>query len=154
MSLDGDAYLPDDYVRHPEQKMNLYRRISDLEDADAVEEMRDELRDRFGPVPEPVERLLASVELKVLGATLQAEWIRVSDGRARLNFRPDAVPRMKLLRDAFHDRQLDVDVRRTQPLSLVLEQAGVEPVLPTLLDALSVLAETEEAGARAAAGGG
>jgi transcription-repair coupling factor (superfamily II helicase) len=153
VSLDGEAFLPDDYILDGEQKMNLYRRISRLETREEVEEMRDELRDRFGPPPEPVRRLLSSVELKVLGTSLRAEWIRVSDGRARLNFRADAVPRMKLLRDAFHDRQLDVDVRRTQPLSLVLEQAGVEPVLPTLLDALSVLAETEEAGARAAAGG-
>jgi transcription-repair coupling factor (superfamily II helicase) len=152
VSLDGDAFLPDDYIGQTEQKMNLYRRISRLESVEAVDEMRDELRDRFGPVPEPAERLLASVELKLLGAALGTEWIRVSDGTARINFREDALPRMKLLRDAFHDRQLDVEVRRTQPLSLVLEQAGVEPVLPTLTDALSVLARTEDAGAATVAG--
>ena len=151
VSLRGEAFLPDDYILDGEQKMNLYRRISRLEEPAEVEEMRDELRDRFGPVPEPADRLLASVELKTLGRAIDAEWIRVSDGSARINFRPDAVPRMKLLRDAFHDRQLEVDVRRAQPLSLVLEQAGVEPVLPTLRDALAVLARTEQAGAGAGA---
>ncbi len=154
VSLRGEAFLPDDYILDGEQKMDLYRRISRMDDPAEVEEMRDELRDRFGPVPEPAERLLASVELKVLGQAIDADWIRVSDESARINFRPDAVPRMKLLRDAFHDRQLDVEVRRAQPLSLVLEQAGVEPVLPTLRDALAVLARTEKVGAGAAAGAG
>jgi transcription-repair coupling factor (superfamily II helicase) len=150
VSLDGEAYLPDDYVTDAEQKMSLYRRISRLETAEGVEDLREELRDRFGPVPDAGDRLLDSVELKILGESIQAEWIRVSDDTARINFRSGAMPRMKLLRDAFHDRQLEVEVRRAQPLSLVLKQAGVEPVLPTLVDALSVLARTEEAGATAA----
>jgi len=75
--------------------------------------------------------------------------IHVSEESARINFREDALPRMALLRDAFHDRQIDVDVRRTRPLSLVLKQGGVRPVLAKLVEALSVLATTEEAGAAA-----
>jgi len=151
VSVAGEVYLPDDYILDSEQKMNLYRRISRIGSRPAVEELEDELRDRFGPVPEPARRLLASVELRVLGQVLEAEWIRVADGTARINFRSGAVPRMALLRDAFLDRQLSVEVRRTQPLSLVLENAGVEPILPTLVDALAVLARTEGAGAEPAA---
>jgi transcription-repair coupling factor (superfamily II helicase) len=142
----GEAYLPDDYILNAEQKMHLYRRISRIGSREEVAELRDELRDRFGPLPDPADRLLASAELRALGQTLEAEWIRVSDRSARINFRAEAVPRMALLRDAFLDRQLAVEVRRTQPLSLVLENAGVEPILPTLVDALAVLARTEEAG--------
>ncbi len=153
VSVSGEAYLPDDYILDSEQKMHLYRRISRVERREEVREMRDELRDRFGPLPHAADRLLASVELRALGQALEAEWIRVSDRTARINFRPEAVPRMALLRDAFLDRQLAVEVRRTQPLSLVLDNAGVEPILPTLVDALAVLARTEETGARPAPAG-
>jgi len=151
VSVAGEVYLPEDYILDSEQKMNLYRRISRIGSRREVEELEDELRDRFGPVPEPARRLLASVELRVLGQVLDAEWIRVSDGTARINFRSGAVPRMALLRDAFLDRQLSIEVRRAQPLSLVLENAGVEPILPTLVDSLAVLARTEGAGAEPAA---
>jgi len=149
VSVEGEAFLPDEYILDTEQKMHLYRRISRLASREAVQELRDELRDRFGPVPDAAARLLATVELRVLGQTLDADWIRVGEKAARINFRPEAVPRMALLRDAFLDRQLAVEVRRTQPLSLVLDNAGVEPILATLIDALSVLARTEEAGAPA-----
>jgi len=56
-----------------------------------------------------------------------------------MNFRADSVPRLALLRDAFTDRQIAVEVRRTQPLSLWLARAGVEPLLPTLIGALELL---------------
>ena len=52
---------------------------------------------------------------------------------------PQATPRLRRLSDAFADRQITVDVRRTHPLSLVLSQAGVEPLLPTLVEALERL---------------
>ncbi|MFW6010734.1 MAG: transcription-repair coupling factor, partial [Gemmatimonadota bacterium] len=152
VSISGEAYLPDDYILDDEQKMHLYRRISRLEEPGEVEDLRDELRDRFGPPAQPAEKLLAAMELKLLGTPLGVEWIRIGEGSARVNFRKEAVPRLALLRNAFHDRQVDVEVRRAQPLSLVLEQAGVEPLLPTLVGALEVLARTEDAGSRATVG--
>jgi len=153
VTVAGDAYLPDDYVLDTEQKMDLYRRISRLDDREEARELGEELRDRFGPLPGPAERLLASLRLKLLGTAIGARSIHVSEESARINFREDALPRMALLRDAFHDRQIDVDVRRTRPLSLVLKQAGVGPLLPTVGDALAVLARTEEVGTPAAAKG-
>jgi hypothetical protein len=56
-----------------------------------------------------------------------------------MNFASDAVPRLAPLRDALADRQIAVEVRRTQPLSLKLSRAGVEPLLPTLVAALEIL---------------
>ena len=139
VSVEGDAFLPDDYILDSEVKLHLYRRISRVEEAPEVDDLRDELRDRFGPLPGPARRLLEKVRLERLGGRLDLDYIRVSEDRARLNFREDALPPMKRLRNAFHDRQIDVDVRRTQPLSLVLERAGPEPLLPTLIDALELL---------------
>ncbi|TFG66527.1 MAG: transcription-repair coupling factor [Gemmatimonadales bacterium] len=139
VSIDGDAYLPDDYVAGEEQKMNLYRRLSKIDAADELNDLEDELRDRFGPLPDPVQRLLSAAKLKLLGGEIQVEWMRITDRSARLNFAPHATPRLRSLSDAFADRQITVDVRRTQPLSLALSQAGVEPLLPTLLEALERL---------------
>lgn len=140
VSVQGEAFLPDDYIAGSEQKMHLYRRLSRATTGEEIEALREELKDRFGEPPPPAERLLLSVWLKRLGGLLAIQRIRVTDRDARIHFRPDAVPRLARLRNAFEDRQIVVEVRRAQPLSLVLERAGVEPLGPTLVDVLRLLA--------------
>ncbi|MCK5482183.1 MAG: hypothetical protein KAJ13_00720, partial [Gemmatimonadetes bacterium] len=139
VNVEGEAYLPDDYISGSDEKMHLYRMISRLNDTATLDAVEEELRDRFGPIPPAASRLLASVRLRLLGTRLGVEWLRLSDSDARMNFRADSVPRLALLRDAFTDRQIAVEVRRTQPLSLWLARAGVEPLLPTLVAALELL---------------
>src|SRR5690606_19218969 len=70
VSLEGAAYLPDSYVAGPAQKLHLYRRLSRMEHPEQVAALRAELRDRFGPPPDEVERLLAGATLRLLGARL------------------------------------------------------------------------------------
>ncbi|MEJ2371965.1 MAG: DEAD/DEAH box helicase, partial [Gemmatimonadales bacterium] len=66
IAVEGEAYLPDDYILDAEQKMHLYRRISRIEERADVDELESELRDRFGPLPEAALRLLGSIRLKLL----------------------------------------------------------------------------------------
>ncbi len=153
VSVEGESYLPDEYVSGAEQKMHLYRRLSRLTEVEAVRDMRDELVDRFGPLPRAAARLLDAAELRILGSSVGAEWIRVSEREARISFAADAAPQLSLLKNAFADRQVDVEVRRLQPLSLVLRRAGTEPLLPTLVGALGLLAGATGERIRVAAGG-
>jgi len=54
-----DAYIPTDYVPYEQAKIEIHRRVaSSLEVAD-VERLREDLQDRFGPPPEPLENLLS-----------------------------------------------------------------------------------------------
>src|SRR5690606_33044963 len=140
ISIEGAAFLPDAYVPDPAQKLHLYRRLSRLERLAEVEALRAELRDRFGPPPPEVERLLAGAALRLLGAELGVERMLVGGDEARINFRSGVVPRMAALQSAFHDRQLEAEVRRAMPLSLVLRRYGAESLLGTLTGALEILA--------------
>ncbi|MEJ2339306.1 MAG: transcription-repair coupling factor [Gemmatimonadales bacterium] len=145
IAVEGEAYLPDDYILDAEQKMHLYRRISRIEERADVDELESELRDRFGPLPEAALRLLGSIRLKLLAHALGVEWIRVGESTARVVFAESSVPRLAILRDAFSDRQLHVEVRRPQPLSLVLNKGGAEPLMETLTEALALLAMSDAA---------
>ncbi len=59
LDVNVDAYVPADYIAYEQAKIDVHRRIaSALEIAD-VERLREELEDRFGPVPEPLANLLA-----------------------------------------------------------------------------------------------
>ena len=139
VSLEGAAYLPDSYVADPAQKLHLYRRLSRMERPEEVAALRAELRDRFGPPPDEVERLLAGATLRLLGARLGVERIHVRGREARVNFRADAVPRLVALKTVFSDQQLELEVRRAVPLSLVLRRHDTRPLVETLARALEAL---------------
>ena len=82
------AYLPDEYVMDRRQKIDLYRRLTRLERFDQVDEIRGELRDRFGKLPSPAKRLMSLAELKLEAAVWQITSISIQDKYLVLKF-PD-----------------------------------------------------------------
>jgi transcription-repair coupling factor (superfamily II helicase) len=139
VSLAGSAYIPEGYVSDPGQKLHLYRRLSKLEERAEVERLREELEDRYGPLPEEVERLLDAHLLRLLGRELGIERVFVRGGEGRITFRAAANPRLAALEGPFRDRQVEVGVRRLAPLSLSLVRIGPEPLTRTLIRALDEL---------------
>jgi transcription-repair coupling factor (superfamily II helicase) len=139
VSVDLPNYLPDDFVPTHEAKLDVYRRLSRIEDPHELEVLRVELRDRFGPLPAPAETMLAIAQLRILGGTLGIEGILVRGDEARVNFRDTAAPRMKGLSAAFHEVQFQAEVRRANPLSLKLTRLGGAPMLDGLVRALRSL---------------
>ena len=139
VSLDVPAYLPDEYIGSQVAKLDIYRRLTALRSAADIESLQAEVRDRFGPVPAPALALFQSALLRILGAALGVDGVLVRGSDARVNFRADAVPRLKGLSAAFHGVQFQVDVRRTQPLALKLTRLGGAEMLDGLVRALRAL---------------
>jgi transcription-repair coupling factor (superfamily II helicase) len=137
--FDQPAHLPDDYVSDHASKLDVYRRLARAERPGEIPAVREELRDRFGPLPPEAERLLLVTELRALGARAGLETILVRGDEARLTFRRDARPRMAGLTAALDAVQFAADVRRTVPLSLRLRRLGGEMIGPGLVRALTVV---------------
>lgn len=66
MDLNVDAYIPDSYIPNEYQKLDIYKRIAAVETEDEMEDMVEELIDRFGDIPKKVETLLNVARLKAL----------------------------------------------------------------------------------------
>lgn len=77
VDLPIEAYLPEDYVPDLRQKIDLYRRIARMEQFDDLQEMKEELLDRFGPLPIEVQRMLQIAELRFDAAIWQISEIRL-----------------------------------------------------------------------------
>jgi transcription-repair coupling factor (superfamily II helicase) len=138
--LDLPAHLPDAYVADHGAKLDVYRRLARVERPGEIPAVREELRDRFGPLPPEAERLLLVTELRALGARAGLETILVRGDEARLTFRRDARPRMAGLTAALDAVQFEADVRRSIPLSLRLRRLGGEAMGPGLARALTAVA--------------
>jgi transcription-repair coupling factor (superfamily II helicase) len=72
LDVQVDAYVPADYVPFEAAKIDIHRRVAGAREAGELRALRDELRDRFGPLPDPVTNLLelqrARIELGRMGA--------------------------------------------------------------------------------------
>ena len=65
VDLPVDAHLPDDYVPDEAQKLELYRRLARTRSTGDVAAFRQEVTDRYGPMPAPVLRLVEVAELRL-----------------------------------------------------------------------------------------
>ena len=58
VDLNVNAYLPEDYVKNQNQRIDVYRKISLLENDEDMQDVYDEIMDRYGAPPDPVLNLL------------------------------------------------------------------------------------------------
>jgi transcription-repair coupling factor (superfamily II helicase) len=65
IKLPLSAYIPDSYIGDETSKLLTYKRLSKIKTAEELADMREELKDRYGPVPIPLSNLLDIIGLKI-----------------------------------------------------------------------------------------
>jgi len=81
LDIDVDAYLPADYIPFEAAKIDVHRRIAGARAPGELRALRDELRDRFGPVPESVANLFALQRARIELGAAGARTAEVRGGR-------------------------------------------------------------------------
>jgi transcription-repair coupling factor (superfamily II helicase) len=76
-----DAFIPAAYVDSEALKIDLHRRLALTESEDELRELRADVEDRYGPVPEPVENLFAIQEAKLKLAQAGADYLVFRGGK-------------------------------------------------------------------------
>ena len=66
IDINIDAYIPDSYIKNEYQKLDVYKRIAAIETEEEMDDMTEELIDRFGDIPRKVQQLLHIAALKGL----------------------------------------------------------------------------------------
>jgi transcription-repair coupling factor (superfamily II helicase) len=130
---------PTTYIADAAQKLHLYRRLSRLEQAADVRALHAEIRDRYGPPPPEVVPPAHGRAAALLGTALGVD--RISSRATPPGHVPrGASPRMTDLQKAFRDHQVEVEVRRPVPLSIVFRRAGAAAIDDVLASGLETLA--------------
>ncbi len=131
------AYLPGSYVPPGRQKIEVYRRISSILTLQQLDELHNELRDRFGPVPDVTERLLELKRLQVYAQFWQIDEIRLEERFAVFGYRNES--KVKALAD-----QVGSDLRIVDGKSaylLLQERDKTDDALIQLLQDILVVEE-------------
>ncbi len=82
------AYLPDDYIEAPGQRLVLYKRLASSAGPEEIAEIRREIEDRYGPAPSEAENLLEVIEIKGMLKRIRAESLRFDGERIIISFHP------------------------------------------------------------------
>src|SRR5699024_5819342 len=86
VELGATALLPDDYIPDVHMRLVLYKRISAARDGNELRNLKIELIDRFGLLPEATENLFAATELKLVAEPLGISKIEAGVDVGRLHF--------------------------------------------------------------------
>jgi transcription-repair coupling factor (superfamily II helicase) len=87
INIGTPVLIPESYIADLENRMTLYRRLSQVEDKTELDGLAAEMIDRFGPLPEEVDYLLKIVEIKGLCRLSGVEKVEVGPKGAVVGFR-------------------------------------------------------------------
>ncbi len=86
VDINIDAYLPEDYITNHNQRIDIYKKIAAVESEDDKFEIQDELIDRFGDIPKPVQNIIEVAALKTPAKEAGVYEISQSGGKLMLKF--------------------------------------------------------------------
>lgn len=89
IDLHVDAYLPSDYIYDSMQKIEIYKKVANVRTLEEVEDLHEELVDRFGDLPPAVVNLLAVARFKIYGAAYKIESISQKGEDFSIKVSPD-----------------------------------------------------------------
>jgi transcription-repair coupling factor (superfamily II helicase) len=128
-----DAYVPADYVPLEAVKVDLHRRVALAADRTELRELAAELADRFGPVPEPVENLIAIQEARLVAVELGADAVTLRGGRLTVGPLALGSPQVRQLKErcpyavyAVGPREVTARLKPARPGGKLTMRQGLE----------------------------
>lgn len=81
LETDLEIRIPDDYVNNVAERLSLYQQLDNLSAPGELVSFKEELKDRFGPIPESVEELMMSMELRWISQDIGFEKLVIKSGK-------------------------------------------------------------------------
>lgn len=86
IETDLEILIPDHYVSNTSERIQLYASLDNIKDEQSLNRFRESLKDRFGPIPESVQQLINSVQLRWIGEELGFEKINLKSDKLKAYF--------------------------------------------------------------------
>jgi len=90
IKVDWSAYIPEAYISDIDQRLMSYKRLARMTESSEVVGFQEELRDRFGPLPEPARVLIDKIMLKVMCKKIGIERLELAGQKLVLAFAQDS----------------------------------------------------------------
>ncbi|MGB4971635.1 MAG: TRCF domain-containing protein, partial [Cyclobacteriaceae bacterium] len=86
IETDLEILIPDNYVSNTSERIQLYANLDNIKDEKALAKFHESIKDRFGPIPESVEQLINTVQLRWMGEQLGFEKVTLKNEKLKAYF--------------------------------------------------------------------
>jgi transcription-repair coupling factor (superfamily II helicase) len=86
LELEYSGFIPDVYIPDPMEKMEVYKKIAGVSTSEEFDRVYKEIEDRFGPVPDEMQSVLALAEIRIICRRLFITSIKEEKGTLRVEF--------------------------------------------------------------------
>jgi transcription-repair coupling factor (superfamily II helicase) len=108
LDVNVDAYVPAGYIPYEQAKIDVHRRVAGAREVAELGALREELEDRFGPIPDPLENLIALQQARIKLGEAGARAVSFRGGRLAVT-------------------PIDLDAERAKRLKEQIPEALYEP---------------------------
>ena len=130
------GYIPRDYIENLNQRLEVYRRIQLTADLEDCKSLSGELLDRYGILPEPVEKLMDLLEIRVLCQKLHVSKAKLKGHQAILTVEP-GTPVTSATITSLKDKRLKF--LSEYQLSVIIDRKGWKQDIKTIKNTLKAL---------------
>ena len=109
IDLQVGAFIPDDYIADRKLKVGFYQRLSRVEDEQDVSSLREEMKDRFGRLPDPVRILFDLVSIRQIAGAIGLKQLMVRGKEMTLAYRNGLYPSRDRIARVTDDPALDIE---------------------------------------------
>lgn len=146
INTDVLAQIPPEYIEDSAERIATYRRIADASTVDVLYSIRQELRERFGVLPEPTAALIDIALVKLCGQILGLKNIMIKGGLAQAGFLPEHVEQagleiIKNLSKRIAETEEKVELMNNKNLTFILGSPKDTEVLKRFRNFLESLVE-------------
>jgi len=136
IDLEVDAFIDDEYIKDSARKISVYQRLLHIKSKEQLDDMTDELIDRFGTPTDPVDRLLRIAQIKEQARLLGIKSIVRRDKQLTIHWHDDSKMAdwdMGAVREDLWKKMKFAD---TKPATLYVSLNGMKGSILTITEAV------------------
>jgi len=135
------AYFPESYIPDANQRLYFYKRLASLRDRLELEELKEEIKDRFGPYTPVVENLFLVMNLRRVLKAFLVQQISASDGKVFMLFHPESPVKVEKLLELIHKQKNRFRLSPDGRLSFTPKSQEWEALMNEVAELLSSIQE-------------
>ncbi|OGQ17563.1 MAG: transcription-repair coupling factor [Deltaproteobacteria bacterium RIFCSPHIGHO2_02_FULL_40_11] len=132
INLRFPAFIPEDYMPDPRDKLTFYRHLSMLQSEDELQEIESEMQDRFGRLPEPVYNLFDVMAIKFFLKKLRVQAIDFGNQKAVFTFAEDTPVSPDVIIDYVQKKPTKYQIRQNN--RFIVYMSSWKEILPFVRD--------------------
>ena len=136
IDLEIDAFIDDAYIKDSARKISVYQRMLHIKNKEQLDDMTDELIDRFGTPTDPVDRLLRVAQIKEQARLLGIKSIARRDNKLIIHWYDDSKMADWDMGSVREDLWKKIKFMDTKPASLYISLNGLKGSILTITEAV------------------